>query len=126
MEINNNYNNLADLHLQSEQDKISKQKLEGSANSDSGELEKLAAEFTSVLLDQMFSAMKNTLEDDNKLLDGGYAEDVFTDMLYKEYSQLAGKQGVLASLNQALVKQLRAAESNINSSPEQLQKSTED
>jgi flagellar protein FlgJ len=114
MEINNNYNNIADLHLQQDQAKIDEQKIKNSANSDSGELEKVAAEFTSVLIDQMFSAMKNTLTDDNELLDGGYAEDVFSDMLYKEYSQMAGKQGVLASLNQALVKQLRAAEGKIN------------
>jgi len=114
MEINNNYNNIADLHLQQDQAKINEQKLQNSANSDSGELEKVAAEFTSVLIDQMFSAMENTLTDDNELLDGGYAEDVFSDMLYKEYSQMAGKQGVLASLNQALVKQLRAAEGKNN------------
>ncbi|MEC9490336.1 MAG: rod-binding protein [Halanaerobiales bacterium] len=119
MEINNNYNNIADLHLQQDQAKINEQKLQNSADSDSGELEKLAAEFTSVLIDQMFSAMKNTLADDNELLDGGYAEDVFSNMLYKEYSQMAGKQGVLASLNQALVKQLRGTEGNINSEGDQ-------
>jgi flagellar protein FlgJ len=119
MEINNNYNNIADLHLQQDQAKIDEQKIKNSANSDGGELEKVAAEFTSVLIDQMFSAMKNTLTDDNELLDGGYAEDVFSDMLYKEYSQMAGKQGVLASLNQALVKQLRAAEGKINSEGDQ-------
>jgi flagellar protein FlgJ len=28
-------------------------------------------------------------------------------MLYKEYSQMAGKQGMLAELNQALVEQLK-------------------
>ncbi|MFW6273414.1 MAG: rod-binding protein [Halanaerobium sp.] len=126
MEINNNYNNIADLQLNNAQAEINEQKLEGGVNSDSGELDKVAAEFTSVLLEQMFSAMEKTLEDDNKLLDGGYAEDVFSDMLYKEYSQMAGKQGVLASLNQALVKQLKAAEGNINVNSGQGQNPTED
>lgn len=115
MEINNNYNNIADLHLQQNQARIEEEKLQRGTGTKSGELEKVAAEFTSVLVDQMFSAMKNTLADDNELLDGGYAEDVFSDMLYKEYSQMAGKQGVLASLNEALVKQLKAAEGNLSS-----------
>jgi len=40
--------------------------------------------------------------------DGGYAEDIFSDMLTKEYSQMAGKQGLLAELNKKLVAQLRS------------------
>ncbi|RCW47662.1 MULTISPECIES: rod-binding protein [unclassified Halanaerobium] len=70
-------------------------------------LEETAAEFTSIFIEKMFSAMRNTLSDE-KLIDGGYAEDVFTDMLYKEYSLMAGKQGLLADLNRKLVVQLRS------------------
>lgn len=72
-------------------------------------LEKEAEKFTAVFMEKMFSAMKKTLPEE-KLFDGGFAEDVFSDMLTKEYSQMAGKQGTLADLNRKLVKQLKNLE----------------
>lgn len=78
------------------------------ASNNSEEIEKLekeAEKFTSIFVEKMFSEMKKTLSED-KLLDGGYAEDIFSDMLTKEYSQMAGKQGLLAELNRKLVAQL--------------------
>lgn len=109
LDIKNNFSDIADFQLQEQQNKIEEHKL-NAGNKDQKELEKVAGEFTSILINKMFSAMKKTLNDDNKLLDGGYAEDVFSDMLYKEYSQMAGKQGLLADLNRALVEQLKGEE----------------
>ena len=105
LELNNNYHQLAQYQLNNQQDIKSKNKVD-SSNNDQKELEKAAQEFSSIFIEKMFSSMKKTLAEE-KLFDGGYAEDVFSDMLYKEYSQMAGKQGMLAELNQALVEQLK-------------------
>ena len=108
MELNNNYHQIAQYQLNN-QEKIKTQKAQNKVNASAKEeakLEKVAQEFSSILIKKMFSSMKKTLSDD-KMIDGGYAEDVFSDMLYKEYSKMAGKQGMLSELNQTLVKQLK-------------------
>jgi len=105
--LNNNYHQLAQYQLNNQQEIKSKSKV-NTSNKEEGELEKAAQEFSSIFIEKMFSSMKKTLAEE-KLFDGGYAEDVFSDMLYKEYSQMAGKQGLLAELNQALVEQLKSS-----------------
>ncbi|MGP3777286.1 rod-binding protein [Halanaerobium saccharolyticum] len=105
--LNNNYHQLAQYQLNNQQEIKSKNKV-NTSNKEEGELEKAAQEFSSIFIEKMFSSMKKTLAEE-KLFDGGYAEDVFSDMLYKEYSQMAGKQGLLAELNQALVEQLKSS-----------------
>lgn len=126
VKINNFNNNLARYQFEMQKKnldtkKINKMKKEfklKAAQAEAGEnqedklqrIEKEAEKFTAVFLEKMFSTMKKTLADE-KLLDGGFAEDVFSDMLNKEYSQMAGKQGMLAELNQALVDQLKNANS---------------
>lgn len=103
--INNNYNELAQYQLNKQQELKNQAEIE-TAKKDDAELEKIAQDFSSIFIEKMFSSMKKTLSND-KMVDGGYAEDVFSDMLFKEYSQMAGKQGVLADLNKTLVKQLK-------------------
>ena len=105
VELNNNYHQLAQYQLNNQQEIQSKNKL-NSASENEKKLEEVAQQFSSIFIEKMFSAMKKTLSDD-KMLDGGYAEDVFSDMLYREYSQMAGKQGILADLNKTLVEQLK-------------------
>jgi flagellar protein FlgJ len=105
VDLNNNYHQLAQYQLNNQQEIKAQNKINYSAKNEK-KLEEVAQEFSSIFIEKMFSAMKKTLSDD-KMMDGGYAEDVFSDMLYKEYSQMAGKQGVLAELNQALVEQLK-------------------
>lgn len=105
MEINNNYHQMAQYQLNNQKDLAAQAKLQKNSNSEQ-KLEKVAEEFSSIFIEKMFASMKKTLADD-KMVDGDYAEDVFSDMLYKEYSQMAGQQGVLAELNQALVQQLK-------------------
>lgn len=109
MELNNNYHQLAQYQLNNQQQLAAQNRVDSSASAENDEkLQEVAEEFSSIFIEKMFSAMKKTLSDsDDKMIDGGYAEDVFSDMLYKEYSQMAGKQGMLAELNQALVEQLK-------------------
>ncbi|TDO94489.1 flagellar protein FlgJ [Halanaerobium saccharolyticum] len=105
IELNNNYHQIAQYKLNNQQQIQAQNKINSSKKSEE-KLEKVAEEFSSIFIEKMFSAMKKTLSDE-KMIDGGYAEDVFSDMLYREYSQMAGKQGMLTELNQALVEQLK-------------------
>lgn len=105
MELNNNYHQIAQYQLNNQQQIQAQNKINSSAKNEE-KLEEVAEEFSSIFIEKMFSSMKKTLSDE-KMIDGGYAEDVFSDMLYKEYSQMAGKQGMLTELNQALVEQLK-------------------
>lgn len=66
----------------------------------------LANEFTSILLKQMFKAMRNTVPK-GELIDGGYAEEVFTDMLDGEISKLGPTDPGFSSLGKLLYEQLR-------------------
>lgn len=105
IELNNNYHQIAQYQLNNQQQVKTQNKVSSSIKNET-KLEKVAEEFSSIFIEKMFSAMKKTLSDE-KMIDGGYAEDVFSDMLYREYSQMAGKQGMLTELNQALVEQLK-------------------
>ena len=100
----NNLNSSARYSAMQQMEKRKSSEIKNTAENDQN-LEKAAEEFTSIFIEKMFSAMRNTLSDE-KLIDGGYAEDVFTDMLYKEYSLMSGKQGLLADLNRKLADQL--------------------
>lgn len=102
----NNLNTEARYSALSQMEEIQKNKI-NDADSNDQQIEEAASEFTSIFIEKMFSSMKKTLSDE-KLIDGGYAEDVFTDMLYKEYSLMAGKGGMLAQLNKTLIEQLKS------------------
>jgi len=103
-------NNLDQNQIQKLKDNLKTQNTEANNikqnNEKLKEIEKEAEKFTAIFLEKMFSSMKKTLPEE-KMFDGGYAEDVFSDMLTREYSQMAGKQGVLGELNRALVNQLK-------------------
>ncbi len=49
-------------------------------------------EMESFLWKQVLNEMKKTINK-NKLLDGGQAEDIFTDFLYDEYAMMMAKNG---------------------------------
>ncbi|MEJ6950248.1 rod-binding protein [Natronospora cellulosivora (SeqCode)] len=70
-------------------------------------LKMLANEFTSILLNQMFKSMRNTISDD-QLLHGGFSEEIFTDMLDEEMSKVAASQKGFNSLGRSLYQQLRS------------------
>ncbi len=74
------------------------------ANSDE-ELKNVVNEFTSIFLNQMFKSMRSTIPEGG-LIDGGFAEDVFTDMYDQEISKLGSKENSFSGLNQILFEQL--------------------
>lgn len=49
-------------------------------------LEKACKDFQAILIKKMLDSMRDTVQETG-LLDGGHAEKVFEDMLYKEYAQ---------------------------------------
>ena len=58
-------------------------------------LKLVSAELESILVKMMFNSMKNTLSSENSLLNGGYAEKVFDDILLTERSRIvAHKQSL--------------------------------
>jgi len=68
-------------------------------------LKKAIADFSAVFLKLMFKSMRSTLPE-NKYIDGGYAEEVFTDMMDKKVSELGSGQSTFKNLNRAMFEQL--------------------
>jgi hypothetical protein len=50
-----------------------------------------AVELESMFVNMMFKSMRNTLNKEDDPLYGGMTEDIFTDMMYNEYSLLTSK-----------------------------------
>lgn len=69
-------------------------------------LKLLASEFTSILMKQMFKSMRKTVPE-NKLIDGGFSEEVFTDMFDEELSKTGAEQDGFNSLGRLLYEQLK-------------------
>ena len=61
--------------------------------SDKEKLKEAATEFEALLVKQMLDTMRQTLHKEDRLFDGGMAENIFEDMLYTEYSRLMTKSG---------------------------------
>ncbi len=59
------------------------------------ELQDVAGKFEALFVEQMLSSMRDTLNKENRLLDGGMAEEYFEDMLYEEYAAKIAEQGDL-------------------------------
>ncbi len=76
-------------------------------NKEDHKLKLLASEFTSILMKQMFKSMRQTIPDENKLIDGGFSEEVFTDMLDGELSKSGAEQNGFNSLGRLLYQQLK-------------------
>lgn len=62
---------------------------------DRSRLEAVAKEFESLFAKQMLDSMRDTLNPDEDLLNGGMAQDIFEDMLYEEYARLLSQTGGL-------------------------------
>ncbi|TGN19290.1 rod-binding protein [Leptospira idonii] len=65
-----------------------------------------SVEFESVFVKMMLKEMKNSVQKE-KLIDGGYAEEIFEDMLYDEYSKEISKNESLG-LAEQIYKQMSA------------------
>lgn len=60
---------------------------------DDAKLREVAQEFESLFIKQMLDAMRATLNPDDDLLGGGFAQEVFDDMLYDEYARTMARTG---------------------------------
>ncbi len=56
-------------------------------------LREVAREFEALFIEMMFDSMRETVDREHSLFDGGYAEDVFEDMLYEQYSLIMADSG---------------------------------
>ncbi|MCG6141021.1 rod-binding protein [Leptospira mtsangambouensis] len=66
-----------------------------------------SVEFESVFVKMMLKEMKNTIHKE-KLIDGGYAEEIFEDMLYDEYAKNIS-QNESMGLAEEIYKQMSAS-----------------
>ncbi len=91
-----------------EQDKINDIKKiseKPESNNSDEKLKKAVSDFSAIFLKMMFKSMRSTLPE-NKYIDGGYAEEVFTKMMDKEVSKLGSGQSTFKNLNRAMFEQL--------------------
>ncbi len=56
-------------------------------------LREVAKEFEALFIEMMFDSMRETVDREHSLFDGGYAEEVFEDMLYEQYSLIMSDSG---------------------------------
>ncbi|GEM_PF-1066533 len=68
------------------------------------ELKKACEAMESIFIEQMLKQMRKNVQK-TKLLDGGFAEEVFSDMLYTEYSQKMAESNALG-LGQMIYKNM--------------------
>jgi flagellar protein FlgJ len=68
------------------------------------QVKKLAHEFESIFLEQMFKSMRSSVQKSG-LIDGGNAEEIYTSMLDSEYAKEMSSQGN-AGLSQMIERQL--------------------
>ncbi|MFP4114749.1 MAG: rod-binding protein [Spirochaetota bacterium] len=59
------------------------------------QLRAAAQEFESLFAKQMLDSMRDTLNKEDDLFNGGMAQDIFEDMLYEEYGRLIARTGTL-------------------------------
>lgn len=69
-------------------------------NAQEKELLDTVTELESLMVNQMYKSMRNNINKENDLLYGGMTEDIFTDMLYNEYSLLTSKTSNLGLAKQ--------------------------
>lgn len=74
-----------------------------------------SVEFESVFVKMMLKEMKNTIHKE-KLIDGGYAEEIFEDMLYDEYAKNIS-QNESMGLAEEIYKQMSASLPPVKSKP---------
>ncbi len=75
------------------------------ANNEDEALKAAINDFMSIFMQQMFQSMRNTVPDDG-IINGGYAEDVFTEMLDEEVSKLGSDQDLFKDINRQIYQQL--------------------
>ncbi|MFW6030562.1 MAG: rod-binding protein [Halanaerobiales bacterium] len=106
MQINNNLiTQTYQQELNNSQIRDLQESRNNNQNSSDEQLKSLASEFASILFNEMFKSMRNTLSDDH-FLHGGFSEEVFTGMLDQEISQISSEQNGFNSIGRLLYQQL--------------------
>ncbi len=77
---------------QSSTAKVEELAAKGSREKDVAKVKKLAKDFESIFLEQMFKSMRASVQKSG-LIDGGNAEEIYTSMLDSEYSKQMSQQG---------------------------------
>ena len=106
MEIENYQNIKTELV---KQQTVNQDQLQNMNGEDDEKLKAAISKFTSVFLKLMFQSMRSTLPEES-YIDGGYAEEVFTDMMDEEVSKLGSKQSTFSNLNRLMFEQLNQEE----------------
>jgi len=73
-------------------------------DSDQKKLKQAADDFESLFVKKMLDSMKSTLHKESRIINGGFAEEVFEDMLYDEYARLLTTAETFG-ISEAIVKQ---------------------
>ncbi|MBF8435717.1 rod-binding protein [Halanaerobiaceae bacterium Z-7014] len=108
-------NNISNIQNQYEQTRQESEQIDAgelndnltklAANNEDEALKAAINDFMSIFMQQMFQSMRNTVPDDG-IINGGYAEDVFTEMLDEEISQTGSEQGLFKDINRQIYQQL--------------------
>ncbi|MGM0446260.1 MAG: rod-binding protein [Bacillota bacterium] len=102
MEIENYQNIKTEL---AKQQTVNQNQIENINSKGNEKLKAAVSQFTSVFLKLMFKSMRSTLPEDS-YIGGGYAEEVFTDMMDEEVSKMGSKQSTFSNLNRLMFEQL--------------------
>lgn len=97
---------LSKLQNNNNLEQVKEKKNNSEISNDDARLKEVVNDFTAILLNKMFDSMRETLPE-NKFLDAGFAEDVFSDMLYRKISKQGAGQEQFTSLNETLYQQLK-------------------
>ncbi|ACH93699.1 Flagellar protein flgJ [Borrelia duttonii CR2A] len=86
-------NKINSQHIKTQnQIKILKEKVgEINQSKNDNKLYEAALEFEAIFINQMLKSMKNTLNKENNLINGGQTEEIFEDMIYSERAKQIAK-----------------------------------
>jgi peptidoglycan hydrolase FlgJ len=87
---------------------VAQSRLELPSGDGESRLEAVAQEFESLFVKQMLDSMRDTLNKEEDIFNGGMAQDIFEDMLYDEYSRILSRSGSLG-IADLLVEQYRGS-----------------
>ena len=68
---------------------------DSAAADDESRLREVGQQFEALFLEQVLKGMRRTIDRSHNPLRGGLAQDIFEDMLYREYALLMAKTGSL-------------------------------
>lgn len=75
-------------------------------------MEEAIGGFVSLFLQQMFKSMRSTVPEGG-IIDGGYGEEIFTEMLDEEISKAGASQDLFKDLNRSIYNQLNGTGGDI-------------